>query len=293
MKRIIYLIGIVLLLSGCKTTYDYGYDVRDLRSGMTKYEVERLIGPAERILEINWTPYGYEEILQYRNNYWDRYALIYLEGILVDAQYIYDGYWYYPQVIRPPMGGAIFPPAFIPGRPTPMPPASQRPPINRPPTTSRPPATNNQLPAASEREPSNTSTVKPGNTGSSNTSRQPGTSTGTRQPANTNTNSGSSGSTRQPASTSTNSGSSTTRQQSSTSTSSGSSSSSRQPSSTSTSSGSSTSRQTSTGTNNTTNTRSSSSTSGSSSRSSGSGSTRQSSTTQDSNDNSKSSSRNR
>lgn len=178
MKRIVLFVSIVLLLTGCKTTYDYGYDVRQLRAGMTKYEVERLIGPAERILEINWTPYGYEEILQYRDRYWDRYALIYMEGILIDAQYIYDGSWYYVQATRPPMGGGIFPPGFIPGRPVPMPPHYD-PPINRPPSDNnlpeakpRPPLNNNNSSSSNRPEssrPGNTSSSRPSSSRPANT----------------------------------------------------------------------------------------------------------------------------
>lgn len=220
MKKLLLIALTAILLYGCASSNYNSYDVRDLRVGMTKFEVERLIGPAERVLSIQWTSFGYVELLQYRNQYNQLFALEYREGILIGAEYIYQGYWYPMYTTRPGHGRPVFPPSYRPNRPAPAPPAN---------APSRPQNNNNMQPA-NPRQPTNNqnnsssgqSTSRPSNSGSSrqpnnqqNTQRDNQQNTGTgssRQSNNTNT-TNSSGSSRQSTSSEGNTGGSSSSRQ--------------------------------------------------------------------------------
>lgn len=119
---------------------------------MTKKEVRYWIGPPERYLDKRRTPYGYEEILQYRNIYDEFFAMKFLDDQLTAVDYIgketsYPIYSTPP----PPRGTPIFPPngkSDYPAPPSNTPPVQDtRPPSNprepavtRPPSNPRPPA---------------------------------------------------------------------------------------------------------------------------------------------------------
>ncbi|MDL2223676.1 hypothetical protein LJB98_06260, partial [Bacteroidales bacterium OttesenSCG-928-M11] len=183
MKKILFILVAIVLLQGCVTSGYRTYDIKDLRVGMTRYEVENLIGPAERVLSIRWTNLGYEEILQYRNYYNQLFALEYIEGILVGADYIYDGGWYPMYNTRPDYGRPVFPSHYSPNRPAPAPPAHI--------TPSRPSHSNNNLKPANPRNPTNNQT----NSSNQSTSRPAQNSNSSRQQntqQNSNSNSGSS-----------------------------------------------------------------------------------------------------
>ncbi|MDR1526403.1 MAG: hypothetical protein LBS46_01880 [Dysgonamonadaceae bacterium] len=196
MKKMIILSGLISLLTACSITQSvYQTDNYDrLNIGMSKWEVENWIGPPIRYLDARRSPYGYEEIVLYRNRYNEYFALEFVNDYLVAANYVYDGGWYpmYPSYNRPPFGKPVFPPHYRPNKPyyppvgvqpgrpsqpnnpqrppsSPRPPANTRPDNNsqspnyeRPSSTTRPPA--NERPSSTTRPPANerpSSTTRP------------------------------------------------------------------------------------------------------------------------------------
>jgi hypothetical protein len=130
-----------------------------LTTGMTRYEVESCIGRPLRLLDARRMPYGYEEIVLYRNRYREYFALEYVNNQLVAADYFYDDGYHpmYPE--RPAAGHPVFPPHYRPDHPY-RPEAAPRPgrtpppaPAQRPPSTNRPPS----APPRSTAEPPATS----------------------------------------------------------------------------------------------------------------------------------------
>jgi hypothetical protein len=126
MKKTLYIILLSFVLGACGSSHNNSYrryDIRDLKMGMYIDEVESMIGPPERILSIRNAPYGYEEVLQFRNYYNKIYALEFLDGYLVCAHYIYNDYYYpmYPPNQIPPRGKPVVPPHYKPNHPTPPP----------------------------------------------------------------------------------------------------------------------------------------------------------------------------
>ena len=176
MKKAICFFSLFLILWGCGS-YRQQFDIRSLTVGMSKAEVNSLVGSPERYLSISRTPYGYEEILQYRNVYNEIYALEFVNDYLVAANYIYDGMYYsmYPPANRPPYGKSVFPSSYKPNRPAPAPPQGS----SRPGQNNRPSSNNqtekNTMPPARPRESTNNN--------NSNTSRQSSRQDNTSTPA--------------------------------------------------------------------------------------------------------------
>lgn len=172
MKKIIFLFIISLLLVACGSykTVDLG----KLTTGMSKAEVEYRIGPPERVLAVNDKREGFQEVLQYRTNRDEIYALEFWNDYLVGYEFLYDDVTYIPAlappVVYPPRGRPIY---IIndsrPGRPNP--PARPQPSPNEPrPGTPRPGSSG-----------SNSSGSRPSTrpeSGNSRPSTRPGTSTG-------------------------------------------------------------------------------------------------------------------
>ncbi|GHT76146.1 hypothetical protein AGMMS50262_13530 [Bacteroidia bacterium] len=187
MKQMIYFLLLIFTLTGCGTINN-NYETepyRQLRVGMSKREVEYLIGPPERYLEMRRTPYGYQEILQYWTYYDQPFALEFINDYLTSANYIYGSIWYpmYPWENRPGYGRPIFPPSYRPDRPF-YPPSQTQPGFPRPPATTRPPSTprppaNTSRPESttrpSESTPRPAATTRPSGSDSTNSSRQEGT----------------------------------------------------------------------------------------------------------------------
>lgn len=153
MKKLIFLLCLPMIIWSCGTVNYAQYDISNLRTGMSKAQVRSVIGSPERYLVSTMTPYGYQEVLQYRTSYSDLYALEFLNDYLIYAEYMYDGHYapYYHQItVRPPYGNSIFPPNYRPG-----PPPSRPPGDNNRPDNNRPENIVNPLPPARDREPAN------------------------------------------------------------------------------------------------------------------------------------------
>ncbi|MDR0681915.1 MAG: hypothetical protein LBG15_08745 [Dysgonamonadaceae bacterium] len=159
MKKIVYLLLSIFVVSACSIVKNYPVDnYYKLQTGMTKKEVRYWIGPPERYLDKRRTPYGYEEILQYRNIYGELFAMNFINNQLMAVDYISKeaDYPIYPTPPppSPPHGTPIFSPDNKPVHPAPpsntppsqgtRPPSSSREPaITRPPSNPRQPAVTN------------------------------------------------------------------------------------------------------------------------------------------------------
>lgn len=134
---------------------------------MNMAEVQRLLGPPERVLSLTRTPYGYEEVWQYRTSYNEVFALEFMNEILEGYQFLYEDLQYAPPsyYYRPPYGKPIFP-NYRPNRPI----------------YSKPPHSGNNNNHNNGRPPSNTQTPEytPPRGGTDSGTGRPGNSTGTR-----------------------------------------------------------------------------------------------------------------
>lgn len=190
MKRIIFLLTIIFTLSACGT-YRYTDQIDQLNAGMTKAEVAYILGRPERVLEVNYTRQGIQEILEYRDYYGDFYALEFWDNYLVNYQYLNNNTYYYIAPTRP---------AYIPPRGRPViivgdrPSRPNRPNNNRPnnrPESSRPNNNNNNSSRPTTTRPGTstrpTESTRPDN--SSNTTTRPSTrpSTNTESDRNSST----------------------------------------------------------------------------------------------------------
>ncbi len=125
MKKTPYFIVLLLLIvTGCGTYQTL--DLQRLTIGMNKEQVRHTIGSPSRILVVNDTNEGYQEILEYRTGRNEVYALEFWNDYLTGYEYLYEDVTYYPP---------ITPPLYYPeyGRPVVV-----HPPGNVPPVSSRP-----------------------------------------------------------------------------------------------------------------------------------------------------------
>lgn len=74
MKKLLLIIAIIALLTSCGT-YSSVDSMSQLRSGMNKMEVEYYLGRPIDVLTVNYTQNGIQEVLAYRNNYDEVYAV--------------------------------------------------------------------------------------------------------------------------------------------------------------------------------------------------------------------------
>jgi len=201
MKKFTITIAIVLLFSSCGTfkTVDLG----KLTIGMTKEEVVYQIGQPRRVLAVNETSNGYQEVLEYKTYRSEVYALEFWNDYLSGFEFLYEDVVYTPPPAPPaivPVYGKPLHPDYKPSKPLkPSKPSKPNPP-NKPSKPNQPnrperPGTNNQQ----ERPNSNNNrTERPNNSGQSSTrSRQETTNSSeatrsseerTRTRENTNTN---------------------------------------------------------------------------------------------------------
>ncbi|MDR0371290.1 MAG: hypothetical protein LBH80_05500 [Prevotellaceae bacterium] len=149
MKKTIYLLLIATSISGCSFFRTTG--AQQLTFGMTKAEVSEFLGYPERILAVNQTRDGIQEVLQYRMSNDDVYALEFWDDYLTGYEYLYkeQDYHYVP---------SYAPPASRPvhGRPIPVPGFGNNRPGHRPPSTATPPRGN--VPNNPDRPAGNTTT---------------------------------------------------------------------------------------------------------------------------------------
>ena len=157
MKKIAIILITSLLFAACGIYKPL--DVNKLTTGMTKAQVESVIGLPQRVLAVNDTRDGFQEVLEYRTAYDEVYALEFWDDYLTGYEFLYDDVNYVPSLI-PPVGIPDYgrPIIVIPGHNKP-----NRP--NRPSSSERP--GNSNRPNSSNR---------PGSTESPNNTSRPGTS---------------------------------------------------------------------------------------------------------------------
>lgn len=135
MKKILFVMILSIILASCGAYKSL--NLNKLSTGMTKQEVESVIGPPDRILAVNDKKEGYQEVLEYRTAGSEVYALEFWNDYLTGYEFLYDDVQYvpsiYPPTIWPDYGRPIY---IVPNRPTPPRPT----PPNRPerPETNRP-----------------------------------------------------------------------------------------------------------------------------------------------------------
>lgn len=155
MRKIMYLLALVLIISSCASYKSL--DLSALTTGMTKNDVRNLIGSPDRILAVNQTDNGYQEVLEYRTSNDEVYALEFWNDYLTGYEFLYDDVTYYPSAIPPVWypapGMPIFPPGYYPSRP-------QRP--NRPNRPNRPGQNNRPNPPRPSIDNSNMTRPTPG-----------------------------------------------------------------------------------------------------------------------------------
>ncbi|MCD8166310.1 MAG: outer membrane protein assembly factor BamE [Bacteroides sp.] len=98
MKKAFYLIAAFLIV-GCGSYNTL--DLRKLTTGMTKQEVRDVIGPPDRVLSVNESKDGYQEVLEYRASRNEVYALEFWNNYLTGYEHLYDDVNYYPPVVPP------------------------------------------------------------------------------------------------------------------------------------------------------------------------------------------------
>lgn len=121
MEKILFLILPLLLLLGCGSTKNL--DLSKLTTGMTKSEVAAVVGTPYRVLAVNDTKDGYQEVLEYRTAYNEVYALEFWNDYLTGFEFLYDDVEYVssvaPPLYWPERGRPIYvaPPGNRPNRP--------------------------------------------------------------------------------------------------------------------------------------------------------------------------------
>lgn len=120
MKKIVLLFVISAVFFSCGTYRSF--DLNRLTTGMTKEEVIYTVGEPQRVLAVNNTNDGYQEVLEYRTSRSEVYALEFWNDYLVGYEFLYDDIPYVapsPPLILPDYGRPIYVvrPTHRPGRP--------------------------------------------------------------------------------------------------------------------------------------------------------------------------------
>lgn len=158
MKKIIFAMIVAVVLTACGTYRSL--DLNKLTTGMTKEQVETVVGKPDRVLAVNNKKEGFQEVLEYRTSADEVYALEFWNDYLTGYEFLYEDVNYVasvaPPTMWPPYGRPIY---IIPGnrpnkpnRPTPP----TRPEINRPNMTKPTPGLRPSRPASSSGETSST-----------------------------------------------------------------------------------------------------------------------------------------
>ncbi len=183
MKNFVFIAIFAIILISCGSYRSL--DLRRLTTGMTKAQVERIAGLPNRVLSINETEDGYQEVLEYSTSRNEVYALEFWNDYLTGYEYLYDDIEYvaplYPPSMYPPYGRPIIvvpnERPNQPGRPTPPNRPGRPTPPSRPETpggSTRPPATN-QRPTTRPTEGSRPVGTPPANTNPRTREQQPNT----------------------------------------------------------------------------------------------------------------------
>ncbi len=109
MKKIILvaLISIMFVSCGSYRTFD----LNRLTTGMTKEQVIYTVGEPQRVLAVNNTNDGYQEVLEYRTSRDEVYALEFWNDYLTGYEFLYDDVQYIapaPPLILPDYGRPIY-----------------------------------------------------------------------------------------------------------------------------------------------------------------------------------------
>lgn len=151
MRKIISTSVILLMLISCGSYQSF--NLKKLTTGMTKADVIAVVGEPERMLAMNQTDKGFQEVLEYRTSRDEAYALEFWNDYLTGYEFLYDDIQYipslYPPTIWPDYGRPIYMgPGNRPVRPNrpnrpsqpnrPNRPEPERPPVNRPQTKPTP-----------------------------------------------------------------------------------------------------------------------------------------------------------
>lgn len=174
MKKLFIFLTLSLIFVSCgmyKTA-----DINSLTTGMSKMDVEYVMGPPTRVLAVNRTQYGLQEVLEYITRRDEVYALEFWDDYLTGYEFMYDN-WVpapAPPAIRPPIGGPIRPPHYTPDPGRPPQGGGGRPGGTGRPTEDHPGYTSGGSGTGSGRPGSGTGSGRPGS--SEGTSR-PGTGT--------------------------------------------------------------------------------------------------------------------
>lgn len=150
-------------------------DFGRLTTGMTKAQVEYVAGPPSRILAVNQTREGYQEVLEYRTSRSEVYALEFYDDYLVGYEFLYDDIDYIapaPPMILPDRGRPI---VVRPGNDRPDRPSRPGRPneSNRPGNSNRPNSGREDLtrPAEPSRTTNRTSNTEGASTGRTSSGR--------------------------------------------------------------------------------------------------------------------------
>lgn len=191
MKKLVYIALIALIFTACGV---YTTDLNRLTTGMSKAQVEAMMGRPDRILSVNDTRDGYQEVLQYSTSRGEVYALEFWNDYLTGYEHLYDDAPYIP---------APAPPMYVPdyGRPVII--INDRP--GRPSRPSRPSRPNRPNSGYESRPSGNT---RPGSSGRVEGTTRPSTGGNSGRTSDSGRTSGNSG--RYESSGRTNSGSTTT-----------------------------------------------------------------------------------
>jgi len=131
MKKVIFAVIMAVVFTACGTYKSL--DLNKLTTGMTKEQVETVIGKPDRILAVNDKKEGFQEVLEYRTSRDEVYALEFWNDYLTGYEFLYDDVNYTASVAPPAMWPSYGRPIYIipgnrPNRPTPP----TRPEVNRP-----------------------------------------------------------------------------------------------------------------------------------------------------------------
>ncbi|MDR0823643.1 MAG: hypothetical protein LBN74_01000 [Prevotella sp.] len=175
MKKVFVLIVITVLFISCGSYKSLNLD--KLTTGMTKEEVIYRVGEPRRVLAVNNTSDGYQEVLEYRTSRNEVYALEFWNDYLTGYEFLYDDVEYIapaPPAMLPDYGRPII--VGRPSRPS-RPTTPSR--TNRPtePSRSTTPSRTNDSNRTNEsgRPATNTTTARP--TGDGRTSTRSTTTT--------------------------------------------------------------------------------------------------------------------
>lgn len=163
MKKIVYLFSLMLALQSCGSYRSF--NLNKLRIGMSKEQVIATVGYPERVLAVNDSRQGYQEILGYRTHRDEIYALEFWDDYLTGYEFLYDEVQYVPAPRPPYFPEYGRPIVVIPGRPG-------RPDYNRPRPPSRP---ENNRPGRPSGRPDINQPVRPGERPGTNQTDRPGT----------------------------------------------------------------------------------------------------------------------